>query len=184
MNDEYDDLDAAPSLRDPPDAKGLLPKTLHKALLTGVSAVLMTEEGIRNALGDMRLPKEAISYLVQQTERSRKDLFQSVSGEIKGFLSSVDFPGAIRKALTGLKIEVRADIRFVDDQSSEISVQTTLKDEEGKKSVDRDTIDASSARMTDGATSRPRKRTTRTTSKVTSRSRSKKAKSTQPKSGT
>jgi hypothetical protein len=109
---------------DPDEVRSILPKSLHKALVTGVSAVLMTEEGIRNALGDMRLPKEAISYVIQQTERSRKDLFQSVTGEIKKFLDTADIPGALRKALTGLKVEVRADIRFVDDDHVETDVRT------------------------------------------------------------
>ncbi len=170
MNDEYDDLDAATEPADPPDSRGLLPKSLHKALVTGVSAVLMTEEGIRNAFGDMRLPKEAISYLVQQTERSRKDLFQSVSGEIKGFLGGVDFPGAIRKALTGLKVEVRADIRFVDDERSETEIETTLRD-------------AGDSDDPPSPTQPTRKRTTKKTSKSTTRSRPKKAKSTRTKSG-
>ena len=42
-------------------ARYRIPDSIRKALLTGVSAVLMTEEGIRNVLGDMRLPKDAAS---------------------------------------------------------------------------------------------------------------------------
>ena len=127
MNDDFDyDGDSDEET----DGKGLLPKTLQKALLSGVSAVLMTEEGIRNALGDMRMPKEAIGYLVQQTERSRKDLFQAVSSEVKGFLGDVDLPGAVRKALIGMKVEVRANIRFIDEATSETSIETTTIDDE------------------------------------------------------
>lgn len=126
MIDERDDDPMGPEAGG--EGRGLLPKTLQKALLTGVSAVLMTEEGIRNALSDMRLPKEAIGYVVQQTERSRKDLFQAVSKEVKGFLDSVDMAGALRKALTGLKVEVRAELRFSEDGDGKPGrVQSTVK---------------------------------------------------------
>jgi len=111
---------------DPDDSegRGLFPKSLHKALVTGVSAVLMTEEGIRNALGDLRLPKEAINYVIQQTERSRRDLFQAVTGEVKGFLSSADITGSVRKALTGMRVDVRAQIRFIDDTTAQTEIET------------------------------------------------------------
>ena len=74
----------------------------------------MTEEGIRSALSDMRLPKEALTYLAQQTDRTRKDLFRAVSSEVKGFLKGVDLNGALRSALLGLKVQVKAEIRFLD----------------------------------------------------------------------
>ncbi len=115
------------------DPRGLLPKTLHKALVTGVSAVLMTEEGIRNALGDMRLPKEAVSYVVQQTERSRKEVFVALSKEVKRYLSNIDVSAAMRKALTGMRVEVHADIRFLDDEiETKVKTSSTAaEDEEG-----------------------------------------------------
>ena len=106
------------------DGKSLL----QKALFTGLSAVMLTEEGIRNALGDLRVPKETIGNLMQQTERSRKEIFQTVSGELKGFLRNVDTAKALRKALIGLKLEVKADIRFVDDGKVESDVKTKVKD--------------------------------------------------------
>lgn len=123
MVDDWDSEDTAPE-----EGKGILPKSLHKALLTGVSAVLMTEEGIRNALSDIRLPKEAISYVIQQTEKSRRDLYQAVTGEIKGFLENVDVSSVVRKALLGMRVEVRADIRFVDETKAETSLQTRVVD--------------------------------------------------------
>jgi hypothetical protein len=109
-----------------PGGRGILPKSLHKALVTGVSAVLMTEEGIRNALGDLRLPKEAIGYVIAQTEKSRKDLFQAVTTEIKRYLENVDVSTTLRKALTGLHVEVKADIRFIDDNAVETHTETKV----------------------------------------------------------
>lgn len=116
----------------------LLPKSLHKALVTGMSAVLMTEEGIRNALGDMRLPKEAISYVVAQTEKSRKDLFSAVTAELKRYLEQVDVASTLRKALVGLKVEVRADIRFVDGGKVTTTVETNVASKDKTEPTDGD----------------------------------------------
>jgi hypothetical protein len=63
----------------------------------------------------MRLPKDAIGYLVQQTNNSRREVLRIVSQELKGFLRNADITGALRKALAGMKLEVKAEIRFVED---------------------------------------------------------------------
>lgn len=94
---------------------GVLAESLRKALVTGLSAVFMTEEGIRSALAEMRLPKEAIGFLVQQTSNTRRELSRLVAEELKGFLRNADFSATVRKALAGMKLEVRAEIRFVED---------------------------------------------------------------------
>ncbi len=104
-----------------------LSDSLRKAVVSGVSALFMTEEGIRGALSDLRLPKEALSYLAQQTDRTRKELFGAVTNEVKGFLQGVDLGGALRKALTGLKLQVKAEIRFVDAQASESTVSVNVQ---------------------------------------------------------
>ena len=94
---------------------GALAESLRKALVTGLSAVFMTEEGVRSALSEMRLPKEAIGFLVQQTGNTRRELSRLVAEELKGFLRNADFSATVRKALAGMKLEVRAEIRLVED---------------------------------------------------------------------
>lgn len=97
------------------EPKSRLPDSIRKALVGGLSAVFMTEEGIRNAVSDMRLPKDAINFLAQQTERTRRELGRMVSEEVKGFLGNIDINRALRKAIAGMRVEVRAELRFVDD---------------------------------------------------------------------
>jgi hypothetical protein len=94
-----------------------LPDSIRKAVVGGLSAVFMTEEGIRNAMSDMRLPKDAIAFLAQQTERTRREVFRAVSEEVKGFLGNIDANKALRKALAGMRVEVKAELRFVDEDS-------------------------------------------------------------------
>lgn len=112
----------------------LLSDSVRKAVLTGMSALFMTEEGIRNVVSDMRLPKDVLTTMLQQTERSRRELFRAVTDELKGMLRNVDIPGEMRKALTGLKLEVRAEIRFVDAHRSEVSMRAKVKPHSGRSS--------------------------------------------------
>ncbi len=106
------------------ESRSRLPDSIRKAVVGGLSAVLMTEEGIRNAVSDMRLPKDAIAFLAQQTERTRRELYRMVSDEVKGFLGNLDIGGAMRKALSGMRVEVKAELRFVDEDSG-VSIKTT-----------------------------------------------------------
>lgn len=109
------------------ESKGLLPESIRKALLTGISAIFMTEEGIRNTLAEMRLPKDAMGYLVQQTERTRRELFRVVSQELKGFLKSADLPRELRAVLKNMKVQVRAEVRFVDgDEAPDVTVRSRV----------------------------------------------------------
>ena len=108
--------------------QSIVPESIRKVLVTGVSALFMTEEGIRNMLSDMRLPKDAMGYLVQQTERTRRELFRVVSDEIKGVLKKTDLTRELRRAMQGMKVQVRAEIRFVDEKERpEVSVKGRVK---------------------------------------------------------
>ncbi|MEZ4270485.1 MAG: hypothetical protein R3C68_03315 [Myxococcota bacterium] len=134
-DDEFDYNDSGAS---PPRSGGKFPESIRKVLVSGLSAVFMTEEGIRQTLGDLRLPKEAMSFLMQQAERSRRELFRVVSDELKGFLKGVDLTGEVRRALTGLKIEINAEVRFKETGESEARVNADFKDAKEEDSADTD----------------------------------------------
>ncbi len=114
-------------------AGNLLSDTMKKALATGLSVAFLTEEGIRNFLGDMRLPKETVSALIAQAEKARKDLGRVASDEVKSYLSKLDATQLLRKALVGLKIDVEAKIRISDDDSS--SPEVVIKKKSSSNSV-------------------------------------------------
>ena len=102
-----------------------LTDSLRRALINGISALFMTEEGIRNAISDLRLPKEAISNLIQQTQNSRRDVMRTLSDELRNLLGTVDMARILRKALSGMKLEIKADIRLSDDMKTS---KTTSED--------------------------------------------------------
>lgn len=149
MADDYDSRDAR---------SGILPESIRKALVSGISAVFMTEEGIRNMLSDMRLPKDAMAYLVQQTERTRKELFRVISHELQGFLKNADLNREVRKALRGLKVQIRAEVRFVDEDSDpEMDVKAKVREADPRKRPTRQAPAAEGAPPTPGRRKKARR---------------------------
>lgn len=99
----------------PPEEKtgaGFMPDIVKRALLTGVGALFMTEEGIRNMVGEMKLPKDALAFLVAQADKSRSEVTRVVSQEVRRFLESETLRREIWKVLTSVTLEVNASLRL------------------------------------------------------------------------
>ncbi|OGQ91440.1 MAG: hypothetical protein A2289_18005 [Deltaproteobacteria bacterium RIFOXYA12_FULL_58_15] len=137
IDDDFGDLDHEDEVGQEEQGKGkVLGDSLRKALVTGMSALFMTEEGIRGALSEMRLPKDALAYLAQQTDKTRRELFRAVSDEIKGFLKSIDLTGEIRKALVGLKVEVKAEVRFSEEGAPDTTISARIEEVDPRPDTD------------------------------------------------
>jgi hypothetical protein len=109
-----------PPDEDPPDdlstedkrLSGIVPDIVRRAVLTGVGALFMTEEGIRNLVGEMKLPKDALAFLVSQADRTRGEVTRVVTHEVRRFLESETLRREIWKVLTGVTVEVHATIQL------------------------------------------------------------------------
>jgi hypothetical protein len=91
---------------------GLVPDIVRRAVLTGVGALFMTEEGIRNLVGDMKLPKDALNFLLSQAEKTRTEVARVVTQEVRRFLESETLRREIWKLLNGVTLEVTANIHL------------------------------------------------------------------------
>ena len=99
----------------PEDVKklsGLVPDIVRRAVLTGVGALFMTEEGIRNLVGDMKMPKDAIAFLMTQADKTRTEVARVVTQEVRRFLESETLRREIWKMISGVTLEVNASIRL------------------------------------------------------------------------
>lgn len=104
-----------PSELPPDEAKklsGLVPDIVRRAVLTGVGALFMTEEGIRNLVGEMKLPKDALAFLLTQADKTRSEVARVVTQEVRRFLESETLRREIWKVLTGVTLEVNASIQL------------------------------------------------------------------------
>ena len=96
-----------------PEAKGsTLGDIARKVFLTGLGAVFMTEESIRNVLSELKLPKEAVGYVFDQAKKQKDDLIFAVAGEVSKFFSKINVHEEIQKALSALQVHVDARLSF------------------------------------------------------------------------
>lgn len=85
---------------------------LRKAMVAGLGAVFMTEEGIRTYVKDLKLPKELMGFVVGQAERSKDELFRVVGQELRHFFESAALRRELTRLLSEVTIELKAEIRL------------------------------------------------------------------------
>lgn len=95
--------------------------------MTGVGAMFMTEEGIRNALSDMKMPKNVIAAAVAQADRTKREISGMVAKEVRQFLDRIEVDEIIQKTLAGQTVEIKATIKFVDAKDKKKAVKRTAK---------------------------------------------------------
>lgn len=116
---------------------------VNKALVTGVGAVFMTEEGIRNAVSDMRLPKDVAKSVVAQAEVTKKEMFRIVGREVRTFLEQSNISQAIAGALADTTVEITTTIRFKPNGDGGVTPEFTSRASDIRHGEDIAPIDVS-----------------------------------------
>src|SRR2546429_8370619 len=111
-------------------AKGFVPEIVRRAVLPGVGALFMTEEGIRSLVGEMKLPKDALAFLVAQADKTRPDVTRIVTQEVRRFLESQTLRREIRKLLTSVTLEVNATVQLKPSGEPHIRAKVKRKKDE------------------------------------------------------
>jgi len=87
-----------------------VPEMVKRALFLGAGMLFMTEEGVRKVLGEVNLPREAVSYLLKQSDKSKKEFFGIFQRELNRFLSRVDVTRLSKEVLDGISVEINAKV--------------------------------------------------------------------------
>jgi len=106
---------------------GTVTDLARKILLTGLGAIFMTEEGIRKSLGDLKVPKDAVSGLLDMMKRQKNEVLSAVATELGNFLSKVKVHEELRKALTGLQVHLDAKLTFDPTKKNPEEPKITVK---------------------------------------------------------
>lgn len=85
-----------------------------KLVAVGVGAAFLTEESIRSALGEVKLPKEILNIVIQNATKTKDLVADQVTKEIIKLISKVDF--------------VKEASRFVEEHKFNIEIDITKKD--------------------------------------------------------
>ena len=109
-------------------AEWALPDLLKKALLTGTTALFMTEEGLRTFLGDLRFPKEMVQFAVNQVAKTKEELFKVLTKEVRDFLESSTLTDQFKQLLATTSLEINTKVRFVtEDQKIKPKTESQIK---------------------------------------------------------
>lgn len=128
--DEFDSENQSVEER-PKDEGGfghrVIPDIVRKALMSGVGTVLLGQEGVRTALGDLKLPKEAMEYVVSQAERTKREVIHSLARELRQFLDGLELQELIGRSLEGTTFEIHTTIRVTQNEKGQLGTEVVGK---------------------------------------------------------
>jgi predicted hydrocarbon binding protein len=93
-----------------PEKSGPVLDTVKKLFSVGLSAAFLTEESIRQYLGDIKLPKDALNFILQNANKGKEELVSRVSKEIGSLLGKVDIVKEASRFVETHKFKVTAEI--------------------------------------------------------------------------
>lgn len=114
-----DDIPPEESFDEDADAsekRGFVSDFVRRMAWAGLGAVFMSEEGIRRLAGQLKLPKEVLSSLLHQAEKTKEELGRVVSDEVRKLLQSDRIRDELLKMIAGMTIEIRAEVKLVPDR--------------------------------------------------------------------
>ncbi len=117
---DEDDLD-----EEDPKERGFASKMIgdlaRRALMTGIGAVFMSEESLRGQLSDMKLPKEAMHYVVAQADKTKREIVATIARETREFLGKLEVDKILARALVGTTIEIQTRIRVLPKEGGGVA---------------------------------------------------------------
>ncbi len=115
--------------------RGFLPDAVKKALVAGVTAVFMTEEGARRLAREWKLPKDLIAGIVGTAASAKDEILRVFSDEVRRFLESEAVHREFVKALSRMAIEVKAEIRLrpAEDGAVRPEVKASVRPRRSRK---------------------------------------------------
>ncbi len=108
----FEGQDAPAGERADETLRGRATDFMRKALVAGVGALFLTEEGIRNLVGELKLPKELIGALLAQAERTKEEIVRILGEEVRRFLESSQLHEELFKLLTDVTIEIKTEVKL------------------------------------------------------------------------
>lgn len=92
---------------------GPILEAMKKLFSVGLGAAFMTEESIRSYLGDLKLPKEIMTFILQSASKGKEELIKRVGNEIGTLISHIDVVKEVGKFAENHKFKVSAEIEVV-----------------------------------------------------------------------
>ena len=95
---------------------------IKKVVSIGVGAAFMTEDTVKNVLGELPLSKDIVSGLVDNAKSAKEEFSKSIREEFKNRLNKIDPNHIVDEIVAKYDIEVNATFKFKkkeNDQTGE-----------------------------------------------------------------
>ena len=99
--------------RDDASESARLSDTFKKLLSAGIGAAFMTEEHIRNYVGELKLPKDVLNVLLAGASKSKEELLDRVGNEVIKIISKIDFVEEASRFVEEHKFRIQAEVEVV-----------------------------------------------------------------------
>jgi len=97
--------------------RSIVSELIRKLAVAGLGAAILTEEGLRQLAGQLRLPKDLLGGILSQADKTKEELARIIGDEIRHFLHSELAREGMAKLLEDMKLEVKAEIRLVPKEN-------------------------------------------------------------------
>jgi len=90
-----------------------------KVFAVGISAAFLTEESIRSALGELKLPKDILNIVLQNATKTKEAVANQVTKEIINIISKIDFVKEASRFVEEHKFKVSAEIEVLKKKNGD-----------------------------------------------------------------
>lgn len=88
----------------------LFPELLRRVIETGTRN--LTPEAVKQVLGDLKLPREALHYTFSQLDETKNGVYRVIAKELHELFERTNLAEEFAKALSLLSLEVKMEVRF------------------------------------------------------------------------
>lgn len=94
-------------------AKSMAGDLIKKVLTAGVGAIFLTEEGLRNLVSEIKLPKELLGGVLDSAQKTKREFLQGLSNEVLSkVMERTDPKALIEEFVRNNEIELTVKVKF------------------------------------------------------------------------
>ncbi|MBT4762424.1 MAG: hypothetical protein HOO06_12050 [Bdellovibrionaceae bacterium] len=91
---------------------------LKKVVTMGFGAAFMTEEGIRNYVHELKLPKDVANLVLQGAQKSKDEMMNIVTKEVLKIINQIDLVSEASKFVEEHKFKITAEVDIIKKDHS------------------------------------------------------------------
>lgn len=95
----------------------IIPDLIKRVLEIGIERLAEGPDSVRRVVGDLKLPREALTSILSQIDETKAGVYRVVAKEVRDFLGQKSFAEELSRALTALSFEIRTEVRFVPNEA-------------------------------------------------------------------